>query len=72
MRARTTLLALLGTSALALAACDDSDGPDVTRGIDTLGDGFVEAFDRDVNDEPVDVDTVSLTVDPTGEPFDVR
>ena len=64
----TIRLGLVLVMTLALAGCD---GSSVTRGINSLGLGFVRAFNAQPNNDPVDPDTIDLKVDPTGEPFDV-
>lgn len=61
-------LVLLTLGALALAACDDN-GTVNKRGINGLGDCFVDAFNRDRNDEPIDASGCDLTLTPTVEPF---
>ncbi|SLN13250.1 hypothetical protein ROJ8625_00390 [Roseivivax jejudonensis] len=74
MMFRTTKFALLIAGALVMAACDESGGgndddDDTAQGIDTLGDGFVAAFNADPNDDPVDAQDVSLTLTPGAQPF---
>lgn len=64
------LIAVL-SAAVLVAACDSSDSgdDDSASGIKTLGDAFVAMFNADPNDEPVDAQSVNLTVDPTADPF---
>ena len=60
--------AILALAVVGLSACDEDS---VTRqGIDTLGDGFVSAFNLAPTDEPVDAQSVELTATPGIEPFD--
>ena len=58
-------LSLLLVGAIALAACDSN----VRRGIDTLGKDFVRMFNQDRNSEPVDAQSVDMTLTPLIEPF---
>ncbi len=60
MRLGAVLLA-----ALALSACDNT----VSRGISSLGQGFIKAFNANPNSEPVDASSVKLTIEPTKDPF---
>ena len=64
--------ALLVVAALGLSACDDNgnDGGSSADGIDTLGGDFVQAFNQDPNDEPLDASDLDLTLTPSVEPFD--
>ncbi len=50
---------------LFVAACGGGGG----KGIASLGSGFVKAFNAPSFSEPVDPDNISLTVDPTADPF---
>ncbi|GAD55717.1 MAG: hypothetical protein ACJASC_001477 [Limimaricola cinnabarinus] len=63
-----TRLSLIGLSSLVLlvAACDDSNG---TRGIGSLGLGFLEVFNQDRNAEPIDITDLELAMTPSIEPF---
>ena len=70
-------LAILALSGVALAACDEDnggggggDGDGVSQGIDTLGADFVEVFNQDPNDDPIDADSVDLRLNSRIEPFD--
>ncbi len=56
-------LTLIG--ALGVAACDSS----AAQGINSLGNAFVRMFNQDRNSEPVDAQSVPLTLRPTIEPF---
>ncbi|MGR3468929.1 MAG: hypothetical protein ACU0CI_13735 [Shimia sp.] len=58
------VLAVAG-SLLFVAAC----GGGGIAGINTLGGGFTNAFNAGPNDTPVDASAISLTVDPTIDPF---
>ena len=58
-------LSLLLVGALALAACDSN----VRRGINSLGKDFVRMFNQDRNSEPVDAQSVDMTLTPLIEPF---
>lgn len=62
-------IALSAGLLLALAACDSSTILAALSGINSLGQGFVSAFNADPNSEPVDPDTVTLVITPTREPF---
>jgi hypothetical protein len=59
-------IALLTGLVLFVAACGGGGG---MKGIGSLGQGFVNAFNAGPNTEPVDPDTIALTVDPTADPF---
>jgi len=62
----TIRLALVMIAAVAvLAACDNAP----LRGIASLGKGFVQAFNQDRNDTPVDASAVELRLTPGIEPF---
>ena len=61
---RGKVLATTG-AVIFVAAC----GGGGLAGIQTLGAGFVQAFNADMNSDPVDPDTIALTVDPTIDPF---
>ncbi|MDF1727667.1 MAG: hypothetical protein P1U53_07955 [Sulfitobacter sp.] len=58
------------TGVLLMAACgsDDNNDDEVT-GIDTFGAAFRAMFDADPNSEPVDAQTIDISVDPTADPF---
>lgn len=58
-------LSLLLIGAIGLAACDRAPA----RGIATLGKDFVRMFNKDRNSEPVDAQSVKMTLTPTIEPF---
>lgn len=58
-------LSLLLIGAIGLAACDSSS----PKGINTLGKDFVRMFNKDRNSEPVDAQSVKMTLTPTIEPF---
>lgn len=64
MTPRAQLVLVTGL-ALFVAAC----GGGGMKGIGSLGQGFVKAFNAGPNTEPVDPDTIALTVDPTADPF---
>ena len=59
-------LAVATGAVLFIAACG---GGGALGGIQTLGAGFVQAFNADANADPVDPDAIALTVDPTIDPF---
>lgn len=61
-------LALALAGALGLSACEEDSV--IRQGIDSLGSGFVEAFEQGPNDTPVDASEVELTLTPGIEPFD--
>ena len=52
---------------VGLAACEDDNL--TAKDIETLGDDFVQAFNQDPNDEPLDASERDLTLNPTIEPF---
>ena len=58
-------------SVLLLAACDGSDdgGGDEATGIDTFGAAFRAMFDADANAEPVDAQSIDISVNRTADPF---
>lgn len=58
-------LSLVLISLIGVAACDRSP----TRGIATLGKDFVRMFNQDRNSEPVDAQSVKMTLTPYIEPF---
>jgi hypothetical protein len=60
-----TRLALLLIGIIGVAACDSSPA----KGINTLGKTFVQMFNKDRNSEPVDAQSVKMTLTPTIEPF---
>ena len=62
-------LALAGLAAL-VAACDDDGSTADSRGIQSLGDDFGEAFAAEPDSDPVDAQDVDLTLTPMIEPFD--
>lgn len=64
------IIAVLAVS-MIVAACDssDSDDDDTASGVESFGSAFVAMFAADPNDEPVDAQSVDLTVDPTADPF---
>lgn len=64
MKTRLSLLFVL-IGLIGVAACDSSS----PRGIATLGKGFVRVFYMDRNAEPVDAQSVKMTLTPTIEPF---
>lgn len=66
MKARISLLSATALL-LTLAACGGNGG--VTRGIASLGQGFVAAFNADRNGDPVSIKNIPLTVDPSADPF---
>jgi predicted small secreted protein len=59
-------LSLLLIGAIGVAACDNNTTP---KGINTLGKAFVRMFNQDRNSEPVDAQSVPMTLTPTIEPF---
>lgn len=54
---------------VALAACDNASGGQISRGITSLGSDFVRAFNQKPNDTPIPLDDVTLIQTPTIEPF---
>jgi hypothetical protein len=60
-------VAILGT--LALSACDEDSI--MRQGIDSLGADFVEAYNQDPLDDPLDASALTLTLTPLDEPFDI-
>ncbi|WP_341212347.1 hypothetical protein [uncultured Limimaricola sp.] len=63
-----TRLSLVGLSSLVLllAACDDNNS---TRGIASLGFGFLQVFNQDRNAEPSDISDLKIAMTRTIEPF---
>lgn len=70
MKRKLTTAALM-TSVLLVAACDGSDdtGGEEATGIDTFGTAFRAMFDADANAEPVDAQSVDISVNGTADPF---
>ncbi|KIN74996.1 hypothetical protein Z945_2894 [Sulfitobacter noctilucae] len=70
MKLKFTTAALM-TSVLLIAACDDSDnaGGEEATGIDTFGAAFRAMFDADANAEPVDAQSINISVNSTADPF---
>ena len=64
MKTRLSLSFVL-ISLIGVAACDSSPA----RGISTLGKDFVRMFNQDRNSEPVDAQSVKMTLTPYIEPF---
>lgn len=58
-------LSLLLIGVIGLAACDRSSN----QGINSLGKSFVRMFNKDRNSEPVDAQSVRMTLTPYIEPF---
>ncbi|AKO99074.1 MULTISPECIES: hypothetical protein [Marinovum] len=68
MRRKLTCVAL--GAVLLLAACEgDGGGGDSPRGIATLGQAFVDAFNQIRNSTPVDAQSVNLKLTPKKTPF---
>ena len=72
-----TISLSLGLGAFAiLSGCNGSDGDGggggipAKKGIATLGQDFVKAFNQGPNDEPFDAEDIKLTMTPKIEPFD--
>ncbi|QUJ76774.1 hypothetical protein KDD17_01535 [Sulfitobacter albidus] len=61
--------ATLLAGVLLVAACDGSDDNGEASGISTLGSAFRAMFAADANAEPVDAQTVDISVDLTADPF---
>ncbi len=67
---RCTKLTIVIASSLFVAACDEGGGGgDDAQGIETLGSGFVNAFNQNRNDTPVNAQSVNLTLTPQQQPF---
>ena len=64
MKTRLTLSLLL-IGVIGVAACDRAS----PKGINTLGKDFVRMFNKDRNSEPVDAQSVRMTLTPLIEPF---
>ena len=54
---------------VALVACDNATGGQVSQGITSLGSDFVRAFNQNPNDTPIPLDNVTLIQTPSIEPF---
>lgn len=68
MKLNIGTLALLGGT-LLIAACDSSDGNEEASGIDSFGSAFRAMFDADANAEPVDAQSIDISVNATADPF---
>ncbi|MGY3438400.1 MULTISPECIES: hypothetical protein [unclassified Marinovum] len=71
MKRKFTLSCLLVGSTLLLAACGGGGGggDKGAKGINSLGQAFVNAFSLRRNDKPVDAQSVNLTLTPRKTPF---
>ena len=52
-----------------LAACDGASGGQVSKGIASLGNDFVRAFNQSPNDTPISLENVTINQTPGIEPF---
>jgi len=55
--------------ALLVAACDGLGSGNGAAGIASFGSSFVEMFEADSNDEPVDAQSIDIAVNLTSDPF---
>ena len=69
MKLSIKTIALL-SGALLIAACDGNDNnEEEATGIDTFGSAFVAMFNADANAEPVDAQSIDISVNATADPF---
>ncbi len=68
MKLSIKTIALL-SGALLIAACDGNDNEEEATGIDTFGSAFRAMFDADANAEPVDAQSIDISVNATADPF---